>query len=149
LATTAPDIYRALIEATAYGTRIIIESFEQRGIPVNELVLAGGLPEKNKMLVQIYADVTGKPLYFAGSAQAPALGAAMHAAVAAGVYPDIQAVAEKMGKLKDEVVRPISAHEAIYNRLYTEYRTLYDYFGRGANNVMKTLKRIKAEVLGQ
>ncbi len=149
LATTAPDIYRALIEATAYGTRIIIESFEQRGIPVNELVLAGGLPEKNKMLVQIYADVTGKPLYFAGSAQAPALGAAMHAAVAAGVYPDIQAAAEKMGKLKDEVVRPISAHEAIYNRLYTEYRTLYDYFGRGANNVMKTLKRIKAEVLGQ
>lgn len=149
LATTAPDIYRALIEATAYGTRIIIDSFEQRGIPVNELVLAGGLPEKNKMLVQIYADVTGKPLYFAGSAQAPALGSAMHAAVAAGVYPDIQAAAEKMGKLKDEVVRPITSNEIIYNRLYTEYRTLYDYFGRGANNVMKTLKRIKAEVLGQ
>jgi L-ribulokinase len=101
------------------------------------------------MLVQIYADVTGKPLYFAGSAQAPALGSAMHAAVAAGVYPDIQAAAEKMGKLKDEVVRPVTANEVIYNRLYTEYRTLYDYFGRGANNVMKTLKRIKAEVLGQ
>lgn len=145
LATRAPDIYRALIEATAFGTRIIIEAFESRGIPVKELIAAGGLPEKNALLRQIYADVTGRSFKLAGSAQAPALGSAMHAAVAAGVYPNIQAAAEKMGKLKDEVVTPIAANTAVYDALYAEYKTLYDYFGRGANDVMKRLKRIKHE----
>jgi L-ribulokinase len=148
LATRAPDIYRALIEATAYGTRTIIEAFEGRGIPVNDLVAAGGLPEKNKLLVQIYADVTGKPMKFAGSPQAPALGSAMHAAVAAGVYPNIQAAAEKMGKLKDEVVYPIAENKAVYDQLYADYKTLYDYFGRGANDVMKRLKAIRREARG-
>jgi L-ribulokinase len=142
LATRAPDIYRALIEATAYGTRIIIESFEDRGIPVNELVLAGGLPEKNQLLVQIYADVTGKTLKFAGSAQSPALGSSMHAAVAAGIYPDIKAAADRMGKLKDRVVRPISENQAVYDKLYADYKLLYDFFGR-ENDVMKRLKAIK------
>jgi L-ribulokinase len=69
----------------------------------------------------------------------------MHAAVAAGVYPDIQAAAEKMGKLKDEVVEPIPENKAVYDKLYAEYKTLYDYFGRGANDVMKRLKAIKRE----
>ncbi len=148
LATKAPDIYRALIEATAFGTRIIIDSFEERGIPVNELVLAGGLPERNKLLVQIYADVTRKPLKFAGSAQSPALGSAMHAAVAAGVYPNIQQAAEHMGRLKDETVGPIAENAAIYDQLYADYKLLYDYFGRGANNVMKRLKQIRRQVRG-
>lgn len=145
LATRAPDIYRALIEATAYGTRVIVEAFEQRGIPIHDLVAAGGLPEKNKLLVQIYADVTGKPIYLAGSAQAPALGSAMHAAVAAGVYANIGAAAEKMGKLKPDPVQPIAANQKVYDRLYAEYKTLYDYFGRGANDAMKRLKQIKYE----
>src|SRR5258707_815282 len=109
LATRAPEIYRALIEATAYGTRTIIEAFEQRGIPIHDLVLAGGLPEKNKLLVQIYADVTGKPIYLAGSAQAPALGSAIHAAVAAGADPSIYQAAQHMGKIKDDVIYPLSA----------------------------------------
>ncbi len=148
LATRAPEIYRALIESTAYGTRTIIESFEGRGIPVNELVAAGGLPEKNKLLVQIYADVTGKPMKLAGSGQSPALGSAMHAAVAAGVYPDIHAAAEKMGKIKDEVVHPIAENKAIYDQLYADYKTLYDYFGRGQNDVMKRLKKIRREARG-
>ncbi len=143
LATRAPDIYRALIEATAYGTREIIEAFDAQGIAVNELVAAGGLPEKNRLLCQIYADVTGRTFKLSGSAQAPALGSAMHAAVAAGIYPDIQAATEKMGKLKDEVVKPIPANQAIYDKLYQEYKALYDYFGRGANDVMKRLKAIK------
>jgi L-ribulokinase len=143
LATRAPDIYRALIEATAFGTREIIESFEQRGIAVRELVAAGGLPEKNALLRQIYADVTGRTLRLAGSAQSPALGAAMHAAVAAGVYPNITAAAEHMGKLRDEVVQPIAENAAIYEQLYREYKTLYDYFGRGSNDVMKRLKAIR------
>lgn len=149
LATRAPDIYRALIEATAYGTREIIESFEHSGIPVHELVAAGGLPEKNKLLVQIYVDVTGKPMKLAASDQSPALGSAMHAAVAAGVYPNIQAAAEKMGKIRDEVVQPIAANKAIYDQLYAEYETLYNYFGRGENDVMKRLKRIKLEARGE
>jgi L-ribulokinase len=148
LATRAPDIYRALIEATAYGTRIIIEAFEERGVAIRELVAAGGLPEKNALLRQIYADVTGRPLRLSGSPQAPALGSAMHAAVAAGVYPDIRAAAAVMGKLKDEIVQPIPANVAAYEPLYQDYRTLYDYFGRGANLVMKRLKARRRELLG-
>jgi L-ribulokinase len=145
LATRAPDIYRALIESTAYGTREIIEAFEVRGVEVKELVAAGGLPAKNALLRQIYADVTGRAFKLAGSDQSPALGSAMHAAVAAGIYPDIHAAADKMGKLKDEVVRPIPENKAMYDRLYAEYKTLYDYFGRGKNDVMKRLKAIKRE----
>lgn len=149
LGTRAPDIYRALIESTAYGTREIIESFESKGIPVHEIVAAGGLAEKNPMLVQIYADVTGKPMKLAGSGQAPALGSAMHAAVAAGVYPNIEAAAEKMGKLREGVVQPIAENQAVYNQLFAEYKTLYDYFGRGQNDVMKRLKKIKLEARGE
>lgn len=149
LGTRAPDIYRALIESTAYGTREIVESFERESVPVNEIVAAGGLPEKNRMLVQIYADVTGKPIKLAASSQSPALGSAMHAAVAAGVYPDIEAAAEKMGKVRDEVVRPIAENKAVYDKLYAEYSTLYTYFGRGENDVMKRLKKIKLEARGE
>jgi len=148
LATRAPDIYRALIEATAYGTREIIEAFEARGVTVKELVAAGGLPDKNALLRQIYADVTGRSLKLAGSSQAPALGSAMHAAVAAGVYPNINAAAQQMGKLKDEVVNPIPENQAVYDELYAEYKALYHYFGRGANDVMKRLKKIRNRALG-
>jgi L-ribulokinase len=148
LGTRAPDIYRALIEATAYGTREIIEAFETRGVPVNELIAAGGLPEKNALLRQIYADVTGRTLRLAGSAQAPALGSAIHAAVAAGVYANIDDAAEAMGKLKDEVVTPIPENQAVYDQLFAEYRTLYSYYGRGENDVMKRLKAIRREARG-
>lgn len=148
LATRAPEIYRALIEATAFGTREIIEAFEARGVHVKELVAAGGLPEKNALLRQIYADVTGRTFKLAGSSQSPALGSAMHAAVAAGIYPDINAAAQKMGKLKDEVVAPIAANQSVYNELYSEYKTLYNYFGRGANDVMKRLKKIRNRARG-
>ncbi|MFZ4813350.1 MAG: ribulokinase [Phototrophicaceae bacterium] len=148
LATRAPDIYRALIEATAYGTREIIEAFEARGVTVKTLVAAGGLPDKNALLRQIYADVTGRSLKLAGSSQAPALGSAMHAAVAAGVYPNINAAAQQMGKLKDEVVNPIPENQAVYDELYAEYKALYHYFGRGANDVMKRLKKIRNRALG-
>ena len=151
LATKAPEIYRALIESTAYGTRVIIEAFESNGVAVNELVAGGGLPEKNKLLMQIYADVTGREIKVVGSAQAPAVGAAMHGAVAAGKaaggYDNIVEAAQKMASLKDEVFRPIPEHKAVYDKLYAEYVRLYDYFGRGENNVMKTLKSIRAGAL--
>ncbi len=148
LATKAFEMYRAWIESTAYGTRMIIEAFEERGVPVTDIVAAGGLPEKNKLLMQIYADVTGRSFKLAGSAQAPALGAAMHAAVAARIYPDIGAAAAKMGKLKDQVIAPIPEHQAIYNELYADYKALYAYFGRGHNDVMKRLKKIRNRVMG-
>ena len=143
LATRAPDIYRALIEATAFGTRTIIEAFERKGVPVDEYVAAGGLPQKNALLRQIYADVLGKPVRLAGSAQAPALGSAIYAAVAAGLYPDIHAAAGRMGHIRPEAILPIPANQAIYDRLYDDYRRLYDYFGRGENDAMKRLKAMR------
>lgn len=148
LATRAPDIYRALIEATAYGTREIIESFEAQGIAVETLIAAGGLPEKNPLLRQIYADVTGRSLRLGGSAQAAALGAAIHAAVAAGIYPDIHSAADAMGKLREESVKPIRENSALYDELYAEYQQLYDHFGRGGNPVMKRLLAIRDRVRG-
>jgi L-ribulokinase len=148
LGTRAPDIYRALIEATAFGTRVIVENFESNGVPVTELVAAGGLPEKNKLLMQVYADVTGREFRVIGSSQGPALGSAMHAAVAAGAYPDIQAAAKTMGKLKDEVYKPIPANRAVYDKLYAEYVILHDYFGRGQNDVMKRLRAIRNRARG-
>ena len=151
LATTAPEIYRALIEATAFGTREIIDALTHNGVPVNRIVAAGGLPEKNKMLMQIYADVTNREFNIVRSSQAPAVGAAMHGAVAAGPdkggYADIFLAAQKMGGLKDDVFKPIPENVARYDRLYQEYSLLYDYFGRGANDVMKRLRALRREVI--
>jgi L-ribulokinase len=151
-ATCAPEIYRALIEASAYGTRTIIEAFEHRGIAIRDLVAAGDLPEKNAFLVQIDADVTGKPVYLTDWTRAPALGAALHAAVAAAVYPSIKEAAQSIGKLQDRPIRPIPANQAVYDRLYADYKTLYtlyDYLGRGAHDVMKRLKRLRRERHGE
>lgn len=148
VATTPAEIYRALIEATAFGARTIIDAYEQAGVPIHTLVAAGGLPEKNALLMQIYADVIGKPLYLSGSSQAPALGSAIHAAVAARLYPDIPSAARVMGKRRSEPILPNPAHRAIYDDLYTDYTTLYDTFGRGANEVMKRLKWLRVQTKG-
>ena len=139
LATRAPDIYRALIEATAFGTRVIIEAFESAGVPVTELVIAGGLI-RNRLLLQIYADVTRRPLSLAGSEQGPALGSALHAAVAAGAHRDVAAAAAVMGSKHDAVVRPDPASADVYDQLYADYLLLHDYFGRGANEVLHRLR---------
>ena len=148
LATKPEEIYRALIEATAYGTRMIVETFEESGVAVKELVAAGGLPERNKLLMQIYADVTGREIKLAGTPQAGALGSAMHGAVAAGSvaggYDDIRQATARMAHLKDESYVPNAENGRIYDEFYAEYVTLHDYFGRGANDVMKRLKRIRA-----
>lgn len=153
LATKAPEIYRALIEATAFGTRAIVEAFNSNGVPVNEIVTCGGLPEKNKLLMQIYADVTGLELKVTASQQTPALGSAMFGAVAAGKaaggYDSIFEAAQKMARLKKETFKPKPPAQKIYDQLHAEYLTLHDYFGRGANDVMKRLKRIKATARNQ
>ena len=144
LSTRPEDIYRALLEATAFGTRTIIDAFESAAVPVRELIIAGGLT-KNALLMQIYADVTRRPLGVIGSTQGPALGAAMHAAVAAGAYPDIRAAAHAMGKVHRRVYLPDPQRAAAYERLYSEYRVLHDYFGRGTNEVMRRLRRLRTE----
>jgi L-ribulokinase len=149
LLTKPEEIYRALIEATAYGTRVIIETLEANGVPVWELVAAGGLPEKNALLMQIYADITGREFKLAGSNQTPALGSAMFGAVAAGKenggFDSIYDAAPVMGKIKDKSFKPNLEAKFVYDKLFAEYMLLHDTFGRGENDVMKRLKTIKAE----
>jgi L-ribulokinase len=147
LATRPPDIYRALLESTAFGTREIIENFESSGIPVTELVVAGGLL-KNPVLMQIYADVTRRSISVIGSDQGPALGSAIHAAVAAGVHPDVEAAARVMGRLQSDAYTPDPTRAAAYDEFYEEYAKLYDYFGRGTNEVMHRLHAIRTRLRG-
>ncbi|GIO98124.1 ribulokinase [Paenibacillus lautus] len=147
LLTKPQEIYRTLLEATAFGTRKIVDAFHENGVAVDVLYACGGLPQKNRLLMQIYADVTNREIMVADSKQTPALGAAMFAAVAAGQaqggYDSIIDAAEKMARVKEETFKPIPEHVEVYEQLYQEYSKLHDYFGRGENDVMKRLKRIK------
>jgi L-ribulokinase len=153
LTTKPEEIYRALIEATAYGKNIIIETFEEAGVPINELYACGGISWKNTMMMQIYADVTNRVIKISASDQTPALGSAMFGAVAAGKerggYDSIFEAAKVMGKVKEEYYSPIPENVETYKKLYAEYKLLHDYFGRGENDVMKRLKAIKAEARKQ
>jgi L-ribulokinase len=147
LDTRPPDIYRALLESTAYGTRMIIEAFDGAGLPVNELVVAGGLAE-NDLLMQIYADVTNRSIGLVGAAQGPALGSAIHAAVAAGCYPDVVEASAAMGGTRHDAYRPDPDRVRAYDPLYDEYRRLHDYMGRGGNEVMLRLRSIRNAARG-
>ena len=143
--TTKPEqVYRALLEATAFGTRKIVETFQKSGVEVNEFIVAGGLL-KNKFLMQLYSDATRLPLSTIASDQGPALGSAIHAAVAAGEYANIREAAEAMGKSNRGVYQPNESASKEYDKLYSEYEILHDYFGRGVNDVMKRLKKIRRE----
>jgi L-ribulokinase len=144
LTTTPEDQYRALMEATAFGFRVIIEAFAENDVAITEVVAAGGLL-KNTFLMQMYSDVTRKPLSLAVSAYAGALGSAIHGAVAAGAYPDVPTAAKAMGKKIPNAYLPNEEAAAEYDKLYAEYKTLHDYFGRGGNDVMYRLKDIKRE----
>lgn len=149
LLTKPEEIYRTLLEATAFGTRKIVDAFHSSGVPVEELYACGGLPQKNRLLMQIYADVTNREIKIAASKQTPALGAAMFGAVAAGAakggYDSIVEAAERMARVREETFKPIPEHVAVYEKLYREYNALHDYFGRGDNDVMKRLKAIRDE----
>lgn len=148
LLTKPEEIYRALIEATAFGTRMIVETFRKYGVPIHEVYACGGIAEKNPFMMQIYSDVLDMDVKISASSQTPALGSAMFGAVAAGTerggYANIEDAAKEMGKVKDEIYHPIKENVEVYDLLYKEYARLYDYFGHGENNVMKTLKRIKS-----
>jgi L-ribulokinase len=148
LASRPPEIYRALMESTAFGTRRIIENFEAAEVPVTDLVVAGGLL-RNAVLMQIYADVTRRPLSLIDSEQGPALGAAIHAAVAAGHHPDVAAASAAMGKLRPNVYVPDPARADAYDALYAEYLELHDHFGRGASEAMHRLRTLRNRALEQ
>ncbi|MGZ8625530.1 MAG: ribulokinase [Actinomycetota bacterium] len=151
LSTRAPEIYRALIEATAFGTRVIVDAFEGAGVHIDEIVACGGLPDRNPLLMQIYADVTGREFRVAASSQTPALGSAMFAAVAAGAggggHDTIVDAADAMARLRPGGFHPNPEHRAVYDELYERYRALHDHFGRGPSTVMKDLKAIRARAL--
>jgi L-ribulokinase len=150
LYTTRAEIYRALIEATAFGARAIIERFKAYGVRIDRVVCAGGIAEKNPLLMQIYADVTGCTMRVAGSSQACALGAAVSAAVLAGAHDDFRSAQAAMTRLKDISYTPNPENQAVYEKLYHLYYALHDAFG-GVNkaaslgHVMKDLLDLKAQ----
>jgi L-ribulokinase len=152
LHTTKAEIYRALIEATAFGARAILERIGQYGVPVNRIVCAGGIAEKNPMLMQIYADVTGCTMQLAGSSQACALGSAVSAAVLAGPakggHKDFGTAQKAMTSVKTQTYSPIAENKSAYDDLYKVYRQLHDAFGGVSKSVdlsgvMKELIRIR------
>ncbi len=148
LYSTPAEIYRALIEGTAFGARAILERLREYGVRIDRVVCAGGIAEKNPLLMQIYADVTGCTMLLAGSSQACALGSAVSAAVAAGVHPDFPTAQKRMTSLKKTSYRPKPAARKTYDELYDLYRKLHDSFGgmnRAADlsQVMKRLLEIK------
>ncbi|MEM9079917.1 MAG: ribulokinase [Verrucomicrobiota bacterium] len=150
LYTTRAEIYRALIEATAFGARAIIERLTDYGVPVERVVCAGGIAEKNPMLMQIYADVTGCEMRVSSSSQTCALGSAVGAAVAAGVYGDFRSAQDAMTSLKEVSYKPNAEAKAVYDRLFGLYMQLHDAMGGVTENanlggVMKELLEIKKE----
>jgi len=139
LNTKPEHIYRAMLEATAFGARMIVEAYTSAGVPVNEIRVCGGIANKNPLMMQIYADVLNMPLKVSRNTQAPALGSAIYAARAAGAYDTIFDAVNAMADRTCTVYTPDAQHTAAYEELYQEYKTLHDYFGRGGNKVMERL----------
>jgi L-ribulokinase len=151
LHTTAAEVYRALIEATAFGALTIINRFEEYGVQIKEVINCGGIAEKNPLVMQIYADVCNRPMKVSRSAQTCALGAAIFGAVAGGAFPSVAAAQRKMTGTKSTVFRPRKAAVATYAQLYPLYRQLHDAFGvpgtqQSLTHVMKDLIAIRNRV---
>ncbi|SDM72874.1 ribulokinase [Actinacidiphila guanduensis] len=142
LDTRPEDIYRALVEATAFGTRTIVTAYEEAGVPVEEVTAAGGLL-KNRFLMQTYADVLDRPLHVTVSDQGPALGAAIHAAVAAGAHPDLRTASAAMARTHRSAYLPDPARAAAYAELHAAYTELHDHFGRGGSDLMHRLRTLR------
>ncbi|MFZ0087930.1 MAG: ribulokinase [Solirubrobacteraceae bacterium] len=145
LSSRPEDIYRALIEATAFGSRRIIEGFEEAGLAVDELVAGGGLLA-NKTLMQIYCDIANRPIGVLDSSEGSALGSAIHAAVAAEVYDDVAEASRHMGKRRDRVYTPNSHATEVYDDLYRIYRQLHDWFGKDNRALMHDLQTVRDRV---
>jgi len=152
LHTKPEEIYRALIEATAFGALTIINRFEEYGAKVSEVINCGGIAERNSLLMQIYADVTGREMKISRSAQSCALGAAIAAVVAGGGYDNFAEAQEAMCGVKEIIYKPISQNHKVYQRLYALYKKLHDAFGLQSYSgslaeVMKELLAIKESVI--
>jgi len=156
LHTTRAEIYRALIEATAFGARVIVERLREYGVPIERVVCCGGIAEKNDLFMQIYADVIGQPMLIAGSPQTPALGSAVSAAVTAGAgeggYATWTEAQQRMTSIKEKRFAPRPAARRVYDELYGIYRELHDAFGMpGARadlaSVMKRLLALKEKAV--
>ena len=144
LYTTPAEIYRALVEATAFGALTIINRFEEYGVKVGQIINCGGIAERSPLTMQIYADVTGRPMKVSRSAQTCALGSAIAGAVVAGVHKDFVSAQKKMTGLKPRVYKPNSKAHATYRELYTLYKTLHDAFGmlEGSGNLYRAMKKL-------
>jgi len=147
LSTKPEEMYRALLEASVFGMRRIIDHYEEYGIPVRKLYACGGISKKNPLMMQMYADVTGREVFVGESEQCPALGSAIFGMVAAGVeaggYSSVAEAASALGRVEKHTYQPVPENVQKYEALYQEFLVLHDYFGRGANDVMKRLRRIK------
>ncbi len=144
LHTKPEEIYRAIIEATAFGALTIINRFEEYGVKVSEIINCGGIAEKSPLVMQIYADVTGREMKVSRSAQSCALGAAIAAAVTAGGYKNFAEAQKAMCGIKKVTYKPVAENHAIYKRVYVLYKQIHDAFGSGTMaNVMKELLSIK------
>ena len=148
LHTTAAETYRALVEATAFGALTIIKRFEEYGVPVRDVINCGGIAEKNPFVMQIYADVTNRPMRISRSAQTCALGSAIFGAVVGGAYQTTEQAQRRMTGVKRKVYRPRKNAAAVYAKLYELYRTLHDAFGTARHQgkldrVMKELIAIR------
>ena len=149
LYTTPAEIYRSLIEATAFGALTIINRFEEYGVKTEQVVNCGGIAEKNPLVMQIYADVTGRPMKVSRSAQTCALGAAIAGAVVSGAHPDYASAQKAMTGLKPRIFKPDGSAHAVYRDLYSLYRQLHDAFGTrewqgNLHDVMKRLLEIRS-----
>lgn len=148
LHTTAPEVYRALIEATAFGALTIMQRLEEYGVQVKEVVNCGGIAEKNPFVMQLYADVTGRPMKLSRSSQTCALGAAIFGAVVGGGYRNVEQAQRKMTGTRPDFYRPRKAAVRVYQQLYPLYRALHDAFGTRSysgtlHHVMKELIAIR------
>ena len=151
LETKPEEVYRAILEATAFGTRKIFETFIASGVPINEIIVTGEEPITSNLLLTILANVSRTEIKVAKNTHTSALGAAMYAAVAAGSnrggYDTIQEASMNMAKLSEKSFIPNNNDKKTYNRLYSEYTLLHDYFGYGHNNAMKRLKNLRTTIL--
>jgi len=148
VATEPYEIYRALLESTAFGTRRVIETFEAGGVTVTEVIACGGLAERNALLLQLTADIIGREVLASPVQHASAVGAAIYAAAAAGEsaggYVDLRAAIRRMGGTERTAYRPRPAEQRLYESLYRDYLDLARHFGEGGTTLMKRLRRLRA-----
>ncbi|MBO5286126.1 MAG: ribulokinase [Clostridia bacterium] len=145
LNTKPEEIYRALLEGTAFGTKMIVDNFEENGLPINKITATGGIANNDPLMMQIYADVLDREIFVSDCTLSGAYGSAIYASVASGIYPDIITASKKLGKTTGKYYYPKKENALIYKKLYAEYKTLYDYFGKGGNDVMKRLIALKTK----